>query len=103
VWFVLLAGFTWALFANEPKWVQPCLKSMTAHSDGSRQNGGEHTLSGDPHENLLNPCDSWSQDLPLAVKLYAVGWWVSLLGLLYTLTVSLFRRIVAIRGNKRIG
>jgi hypothetical protein len=90
VWFVLLTGFSGALFANQPEWIQPCITHMSAHPNDVG------------HENLANPCDRWSQDFRFSVKLFAIGCWVSWVGLLCSLVTSLYCRIVAIRRGRKL-
>jgi hypothetical protein len=96
-WFLLLAGFTAALAFSIYEEEAPCREWRKTHPSTSHRQApvlDRYPVLLDVQETgetfSLSPCDMWSEQ-PLEDKLFAVGWLISLVGFLRSLSQDLWR------------
>jgi hypothetical protein len=95
IWFVLLLGFTAGLKSDAYQEDKPCRDWKAAHPgvDPKTDIGRDVVLPDGTHEVSFNGCNvvSW-RSMPIWVKLWVLGWLVSLVGFLRALSIDVYRR-----------
>jgi hypothetical protein len=105
IWFVLLLGFSAGLKYDAYQEDKPCRDWKAAHPgvDPKTDVGRDIVLPDGTHEISFNVCNVVWRSMPVWVKLCALGWLVSLIGFLRSLSIDVYRWFLQRKFGRELG